>query len=530
MSEALRGWVEVNAATALVLVGALLADRVLAHRVGAAARLWLFVPVLVRALLPAGWSTPVGIVGVTELLDARSQLNGETAGTGHGAAVATSYALLSAAPSWVLAWVPLSWTRSWMWMAHGGGMLVLLAVWSWRRWQLGRALRGTRPVPIDGGPTLHVHPVLGPLVAGVWRPRIVLPATMLGPAAPETVACVVAQEAAHVARRDPWLAVAVQLVCIAAWPALPVWIAARRIRTLMEVACDERAVRASGVARRRYAEVLVDIAEGRTAVTVHVLAPSFGSDLRARLRALAHRRRWAAGFQGGSVAVASAILIACSGAPEMGVDGATAGKRPPVVTVTREGGTYVNNRRVGPAELEGELRRALQEAGTNEVFFHVDSSLRMTAISDVFAHARRAGARIYGLGVDEPPPPREPAPTSAVAAAPTASGAGGTSSYQNTVVSREIRARMGAVKACYERALRSRQDAAGKLMIRLTISATGAAGDVSVVGSTVPDDEFLKDCLRLTVERWRFPAPPNAEPVAVTFPVVLTPTRRTPQH
>jgi hypothetical protein len=50
-------------ATALVLALALLADRLLERRVSASARVWLLGAVLLRLALPAGWATPLGLLG-----------------------------------------------------------------------------------------------------------------------------------------------------------------------------------------------------------------------------------------------------------------------------------------------------------------------------------------------------------------------------------------------------------------------------------------------------------------------------------
>jgi beta-lactamase regulating signal transducer with metallopeptidase domain len=134
------------------------------------------------------------------------------------------------------------------------------------------------------------HERLGPLVAGLLRPRIVVPAVLADAPGAEALAWVLRHESAHIRRGDPLTSAAVQIVCILAWPVLPVWLAARRIRALMEQACDQRAVEgADGATRRRYGELLLALAESPRALGP-VLA--FGSPLRGRLRALAARRRW----------------------------------------------------------------------------------------------------------------------------------------------------------------------------------------------------------------------------------------------
>src|SRR2546423_9233834 len=52
-----------NLATGIVLVVALALDHLLARRVAASVRLWLFVAVAARLALPAGWQSPLGVIG-----------------------------------------------------------------------------------------------------------------------------------------------------------------------------------------------------------------------------------------------------------------------------------------------------------------------------------------------------------------------------------------------------------------------------------------------------------------------------------
>jgi BlaR1 peptidase M56 len=160
--------------------------------------------------------------------------------------------------------------------------------------------------------------VLGPMVVGTIRPRIVLPTLLLSPESADALTCVLGHESAHVRRGDPWLMAVVHVLTVTCWPVLPLWLAAQRVRTLVEMACDERALdEADAGARRRYGQALIDIAGWRT-VTVSPLSPlgagelHFGSGLRARIDALANVRRWPRIVQAGLVATAVGGFAACS--------------------------------------------------------------------------------------------------------------------------------------------------------------------------------------------------------------------------
>jgi len=153
------------------------------------------------------------------------------------------------------------------------------------------------------------------MVIGTIRPRIVLPSVLLSPEQADAFACVLGHESAHVRRGDPWLMATIQVLTVAFWPVLPLWLAAQRVRVLVEMACDERALdEADAGARRRYGQALIDIAGWRT-VTVSALGAGelhFGSGLRARIEALANVRRWPRLVQAGLVATAVGGFAACS--------------------------------------------------------------------------------------------------------------------------------------------------------------------------------------------------------------------------
>jgi TonB family protein len=254
--------------------------------VRASLRLILYLPVLVRAAVPIVWASPVGLLRTPPVA---------TVIVGDGQVVSASVATGD-----LIRWVGLAYLVI---------VVALIARWARARFSLGLALRAARPLP---GTKAFVHDRIGPVVAGVLRPRIVVPASLVADS--EGLALVLRHEAAHVARRDPLLGAALQIGCIVAWPLLPLWIAAARVRALMEVASDERALSgADGNVRRRYGELLIALAGASQPRHSLVAGLAFGSALHGRLRALATRRRWPALAQIAVVMLVVAGAIACSG-------------------------------------------------------------------------------------------------------------------------------------------------------------------------------------------------------------------------
>ena len=136
------------------------------------------------------------------------------------------------------------------WFVLSSGMLLLLLLRSaWllshqRRWQK-TTLLGT-PVYLSGG--------IGPCVAGLLRPRIVMPVWLqLIPLRQQ--ALLLAHAQCRLAARDPQLlALAYALIVLMPWN-LPLWWLLHRLRFAIEVDCDARML-AHGHALRDYAIVL----------------------------------------------------------------------------------------------------------------------------------------------------------------------------------------------------------------------------------------------------------------------------------
>jgi len=99
-----------------------------------------------------------------------------------------------------------------------------------------------------------------PVVVGILRPMILLPASVLTGLTPEQLRAILAHEVAHLRRLDPWANLFQQLVEAALFFHPAVWLISRRVRAERELCCDDLAAKVTGEGSR-YAESLVRTAE-----------------------------------------------------------------------------------------------------------------------------------------------------------------------------------------------------------------------------------------------------------------------------
>ena len=92
-------------------------------------------------------------------------------------------------------------------------------------------------------------------------------------------------------------------------------------------------------------------------------------------------------------------------------------------------------------------------------------------------------------------------------------------SLDPSLVAKEVKQRLGAIKACYERALKRNPQLSGKVVIHWTITAAGTVSGVDVEQDTLGDAE-VASCIKSLVARWRFPSPSGGS-VEVSFPFVF---------
>ena len=189
--------------------------------------------------------------------------------------------------TWVTAAIPAPVGRQvmpWLLGAWGAASLAVLLVLLAGYHRLLRRIRTGVPQVVDGVPVV-VTDAIGPLVAGVHAPRIVVPRWLLTRPVTER-ALVLAHERAHLTARDPLLLVA-GAVGTVLLPWNPVsWALLARLRLAIEVDCDQRVLRL-GAPTGPYGRLLIDLAAA--APRLPLSAPAFSyhtTHLERRLRTM----------------------------------------------------------------------------------------------------------------------------------------------------------------------------------------------------------------------------------------------------
>jgi beta-lactamase regulating signal transducer with metallopeptidase domain len=385
-------WMTVWTAGLLVVCVAL--DRLLARRVSASWRIALYGVIALRLALPLSWASPVTLVGggapaaehsaMTAAVSNAPALSdvpsagelGRTSARGEQGAASTT----AVAPSWPVVVL----------VGYAVGVVALSLVVAGRMRGVRRVAMGARAwdggAGVGGGrnPRVLVHPSAGPMLIGVLRPRVIVPRSLVGDGGGAELRAVLAHERAHVRRGDHVLAPVLSAASVALWPILPVWIAAARVRGLMEQAADELATRgADGPTRLEYGRALVTMArDARRRAVLARLAPAaplgFTDGLEARVRALAGARRWGRWWQAGVVVAASAAMIACAGSRA----DAQQAKEPPLPEALRTGAA------------------GARDAGGARI-------VRMTVLSGVPKHPKIPDTRMAQEQAKAPEPQRE---------------------------------------------------------------------------------------------------------------------------
>ena len=177
--------------------------------------------------------------------------------------------------------------------------------------RLGDAVRSR----IEGVDVL-VTERLGPAVAGLLRPRIVVPA-WLHDLSPRQQRLVVRHEAEHAAAGDHALSLAgVALCCIVPWNPFA-WYQLHRLRLAIELDCDARVLGAEAGARGDYGRLLIDVAErmarGTPLATALIHPRSF---LERRIRMLTQRSKRPIQAVGWALGAMVLVVAACADGDE----------------------------------------------------------------------------------------------------------------------------------------------------------------------------------------------------------------------
>ncbi|MFK7990751.1 MAG: TonB family protein [Sandaracinaceae bacterium] len=98
----------------------------------------------------------------------------------------------------------------------------------------------------------------------------------------------------------------------------------------------------------------------------------------------------------------------------------------------------------------------------------------------------------------------------------------GSGSFDPSIVTRQIRARIRAIQTCYERELRNNPALAGRVLVRFTIQPTG-----TVSGATAQENSTgspaVASCVVSTIRRFRFSPGPEGGSVTFAYPFVFAP-------
>ena len=440
IGHALAAWlVPINLWTAALLASAWAVDRAFGHRLRASLRIALYAPIGLRVVLPLSWSIPaLRLPSVPLVLPVQSLSAGADSAAPHAA---LAYAALGIA-----------------YLAVAASLALRAIV---RRHNLARALESAAASDAIEAPCAVLrHPLLGPMVVGLVAPRIVLPGGMLDGTNDAALACVLKHEIAHVRRGDPWLSAAMELLLVMAWPVAPLWIAASRVRHLMELACDEAALSgADATERRRYGHVLLDVAAQRSFLLSADGALHFGSTLRARIEAIASQRPWSRTAQLSLISAAVVAFAACSSA--------------------------------GPGAVS-------QTTGTR--------SASEASSVDRYGYQFEGDALTKERAANAPPP------------GDTKNSAG---RLAPEVIQGVVHQSFGRFRTCYETALKSNAKLEGTVTVAYTIAPDGSVKDVTDRESTMPDKSVVA-CVVDGFGKLAFP-PPTDGYVTVVYPIVFSP-------
>jgi hypothetical protein len=93
-------------------------------------------------------------------------------------------------------------------------------------------------------------------------------------------------------------------------------------------------------------------------------------------------------------------------------------------------------------------------------------------------------------------------------------------SMNSNAVAAVIRRGMGAIRTCYQRALKRNPSLKGKITIRLSINTMGRVTRCDIDADTIGDPQ-VASCIKGYARRWRFP-PPEGGSAEVAVPFVFT--------
>jgi RND family efflux transporter MFP subunit len=279
---------------------------------------WLLRLAYLKLLIALCWATPIDLPLLRPEPSSESTPPVASVSSDSSPVIVATTSAPSPSPRWPIGSILLA-----TWIA-GAGISILIVAVRWcaagrlrrcsepivdpillRRYeQLAIALGVRRPPPL-----MTCDLAMGPLLVGLVRPAIVLPARLIGSDAAR-LRLMLAHELAHQRRRDLAWGLLPMIARVLFWFHPIVWLAEREWWLARESACDALALRATGASAAEYGWALLDAATwaGRAAsrfAAAGVIETK--STLKRRLSAMQHlprasRRRWAV--------IGSALLVA----------------------------------------------------------------------------------------------------------------------------------------------------------------------------------------------------------------------------
>ena len=262
-------------------------------------------PILPSDTVTAGSSAvqgPARVVTEAPSLDERAQPGHESAVVSSGDATTSTAATVSAGTArQAIDWLGLVWVTVAA-MIIGRYMASIVSVrWVLRdaepvddlRWRDAADIAAAELGLAESPRVLASQSVTVPFTAGLFSPVVVVPALAVHHWSEERIRVVLLHELAHVSRRDCLMQALTQIACAAYWFNPLTWVAARRLRSERERACDDL-VLAAGLRGSEYAQHLLDIARsasGGRVMSAAALAMARPSELEGRLLAILDSRR-----------------------------------------------------------------------------------------------------------------------------------------------------------------------------------------------------------------------------------------------
>jgi len=206
-------------------------------------------------------------------------------------------------------------------------------------WQAHRLHRRARPAPAlesllrwelpSGARVALSDSAPGPMVVGLWSPRILVPTTMASTLPPAALRDLLLHEAAHIRRHDLWITAAQRALLAVYWWSPFLRLLGRRLDLAREMACDERAALRTG-SGRGYADSLLAGIAGLTtqrersaplAVGMSATRSGLSQRIDGLLRLDTRSARWTTRFGWGAlcaVALVAHVGVTVAATPRLG--------------------------------------------------------------------------------------------------------------------------------------------------------------------------------------------------------------------